>query len=203
MITRLANLWDRLMGSFWFLPTLMLVAAMLLGGLLPVSENKSWISVRGGDWLHTTPAGAKRLVGDCWGNDHCGWGGVFHHHGHAFHRVVAIRLACAPPSIARSRDADGSCAFLGTTVYCLFVLLHVEEVGPSASVPHLSVLVGIGLAVASTFVLIYFIHDVAESVRRLILSLVSQPTLRHPSTVCIPSGLARVPAMMTRRHSRR
>jgi uncharacterized membrane protein len=33
-------------------------------------------------------------------------------------------------------------AFLGTAVYCLFVLRHVEGVGPTAFVPHLSVLVG-------------------------------------------------------------
>ncbi len=48
MRTRLTNLWDRLVGSFWFLPTLVLVAAMLLRGLLPAFENEAWISVRGG-----------------------------------------------------------------------------------------------------------------------------------------------------------
>jgi hypothetical protein len=55
MTARLANLWDRLAGSFWFLPTMILLAAMLLGILLPVSENERWIRVSGGDWLQTTP----------------------------------------------------------------------------------------------------------------------------------------------------
>jgi len=54
MITRRTNLWDHVVGSFWFLPTMILCAALLLGTLLPVSGNEQWIRVRGGEWLHTT-----------------------------------------------------------------------------------------------------------------------------------------------------
>ena len=40
MRTRLTNLWDRLVGSFWFLPTLILVAAMLLRGFCPFLKTR-------------------------------------------------------------------------------------------------------------------------------------------------------------------
>lgn len=121
MITRLANLWDRLMGSFWFLPTLMLIATMLLGGLLPVFENKSWIRVRGGDWLHTTPAGARNVLSVIAGAMITVAGVVF--------SITMVTLSIASSQfgsrVLRHQLRDRATqmalgAFLGTTVYCLF-----------------------------------------------------------------------------------
>jgi uncharacterized membrane protein len=53
--------------------------------------------------------------------------------------------------------------FTSTFLYCLLVLRTVRGGDGDARVPHISVTVGVALAVLSVGVLIYFIHHVAES----------------------------------------
>jgi uncharacterized membrane protein len=55
--------------------------------------------------------------------------------------------------------------FISTFVYCLLVLRTVRGVEGASAVPHLSVAVGVVLALASIGVLIYFIHHVADAMR--------------------------------------
>ncbi len=55
--------------------------------------------------------------------------------------------------------------FISTFVYCLLVLRTVRGVEGASAVPHLSVAVGVLLALASIGVLIYFIHHVADAIR--------------------------------------
>lgn len=54
--------------------------------------------------------------------------------------------------------------FISTFMYCLVVLGSVGGNGESAFIPHLSVTIGIMLAMASLGVLIYFIHHVSASI---------------------------------------
>jgi uncharacterized membrane protein len=55
--------------------------------------------------------------------------------------------------------------FIATFVYCLLVLRTVRGTEGSSFVPHLSVALGVLLALASIGVLIYFIHHVATAIR--------------------------------------
>lgn len=55
--------------------------------------------------------------------------------------------------------------FISTFVYCLLVLRTVRGTEETSFVPHLSVAVGVLLALASIAVLIYFIHHVATAIR--------------------------------------
>ncbi|WP_291852481.1 DUF2254 domain-containing protein [Bradyrhizobium sp.] len=55
--------------------------------------------------------------------------------------------------------------FISTFAYCLLVLRTVRGTEGASSVPHLSVAVGVLLALASLGVLIYFIHHVANAIR--------------------------------------
>jgi uncharacterized membrane protein len=55
--------------------------------------------------------------------------------------------------------------FISTFLYCLLVLRTVRGMEDNTYVPHLSVTLGVALAVASLGVLIYFIHHVAESIQ--------------------------------------
>jgi uncharacterized membrane protein len=55
--------------------------------------------------------------------------------------------------------------FMATFMYCLIVLRTVRGLEDTRVVPHLSVTVDILLAVASSGVLIYFIHHVAASIQ--------------------------------------
>jgi uncharacterized membrane protein len=57
--------------------------------------------------------------------------------------------------------------FIGTFTYCLLILRTINGTGPEDErfVPHISVTVGLGLAMASLGVFIYFIHHAAESIQ--------------------------------------
>lgn len=55
--------------------------------------------------------------------------------------------------------------FIATFAYCLLVLRTVRGTEESSFVPHLSVAFGVGLALASLGVLIFFIHHVATAIR--------------------------------------
>jgi uncharacterized membrane protein len=55
--------------------------------------------------------------------------------------------------------------FVATFLYCLLVLRTIRRADESAFVPHLSVTLGVLLAVASLVVLIYFIHHIAISIQ--------------------------------------
>ena len=54
--------------------------------------------------------------------------------------------------------------FTATFIYCLLVLRTISGVENSIFVPHISVLVGLGLSITSLAVLIYFIHHVSQSI---------------------------------------
>jgi uncharacterized membrane protein len=68
--------------------------------------------------------------------------------------------------------------FIATFVYCLLVLRTVKGVEGASFVPHLSVAIGVVLAIASLAVLIYFIHHTAHSIRieTLLASLAEETT---------------------------
>jgi uncharacterized membrane protein len=55
--------------------------------------------------------------------------------------------------------------FVATFLYCLLVVRTVRGLEDTRVVPHLSVTVGVLLAIANLGVLIYFIHHVAMSIR--------------------------------------
>ena len=87
--------------------------------------------------------------------------------------IVALTLASSQfgPRLLRNfiRDRGNQIVlgtFIATFVYCLLVLRTV--VSPSDGVPfvpHLSVTIGVGLAVTSLAVLIYFIHHIAVTIQ--------------------------------------
>lgn len=84
--------------------------------------------------------------------------------------------------------------FIATFVYCLLVLRTVRGTEVSSFVPHLSVAVGVLLAIASLAVLIYFIHHVATSIR--IESVLAELAAETRSTIdrLYPARLGRSPA---------
>ena len=55
--------------------------------------------------------------------------------------------------------------FISTFVYCLLTLRSIRSVEDGKFVPHLSVTLGIGFALLSLGVLIYFIHHVSSSIQ--------------------------------------
>jgi uncharacterized membrane protein len=86
--------------------------------------------------------------------------------------VAALSLASAQfgPRLLHNfmRDTGNQVVlgtFTSTFLYCVLVLRTVRGLEDNTYVPHLSVTLGVVLALASLGVLIYFIHHVAESIQ--------------------------------------
>ena len=86
--------------------------------------------------------------------------------------LVALSLASTQlgPRLLRRFMRDSTTqvvlgTFIATFLYCLLVLRTIRRVEEVAFVPHLSVTLGVILAVASVGVLIYFIHHVSVSIQ--------------------------------------
>ena len=86
--------------------------------------------------------------------------------------LVALSLASSQlgPRLLRNfmRDTKNQVVlgtFVATFVYCLLVLRTIRRAGVDVFVPHLSVTIGVVLAIVSLGVLIYFIHHVSVSIQ--------------------------------------
>lgn len=131
--------------------------------------------------------------------------------------LVALSLASSQlgPRLLRNfmRDTANQVVlgtFVATFVYCLLVLRTIRRVDEVAFVPHLSVSIGVLLAMGSIGVLIYFIHHVSVSIQadevvarvsreledgisRLFPGQLGKPgseTANAPNEVGLPAGFA-------------
>jgi uncharacterized membrane protein len=166
--TRLINLAERLHGSLWFIPTLMVAGAFVLGlGMVGLDDDlkaRGILKIPG--VYGGGPEGARAVLATIAGSMITVTGVTFSI------TIVAMTLASTqfgPRLLAHFlRDRGNQFvlgAFLATFMYCLMVLRRVNGLEDSEFVPHLSVSLGIVFGVASLFVLIYFIHHSAQAIR--------------------------------------
>lgn len=165
---RLIALWDRLRSSFWFMPSGMTAAAVLLAyGLVEADARLGAEGVRDLGWLYTFgPEGARAILSAVAGSMITVAGLTFSM------TMLTLQLASSQfgPRLLRDfmRDRGNQVVlgtFVATFVYCLLVLRTVRGTEGASNVPHLSVSFGVLLALASLALLIYFIHHVATSIR--------------------------------------
>ena len=159
--------WERIRSSFWFLPTVMAVGAVVLSFFnVAVDEQVTrWLLDRG--WTFTGGGdGASALLGVVAGSMITLAGVVFSM------TLVALSLTSSQlgPRLLRTfmRDTVTQVVlgtFVATFLYCLLVLRSIRLAHDVAFVPHLSVTLGVLFAVASVGVLIYFIHHVSVSIQ--------------------------------------
>lgn len=159
--------WDRLRTSFWFVPSLMMLATTALAlGLGRLDERLTSRFVTETAWLWKGgPEGARTLLGAVATATITVASTVFSI------TIVALTLAANQfgPRLLRGFMADrgNQCslgAFLATFVYCLLVLRSVYGDAASPFVPHLSISVAVVMALLDVGVLIYFIHHVSSSI---------------------------------------
>ena len=165
----LANKWDSLSGSFWFLPTLMVIAAIGLSlmtiHLDRATVNENWLATLG--WTFSRgPEGSRALLATVAGSMMTIASVTFSI------TIVALQLASSQfgPRLLRNfmRDRGNQVAigtFIATFTYCLLILRTVNGTDSEQFVPHISVTVALMLALISVGVLIYFIHHSAESIQ--------------------------------------
>lgn len=165
---KLGKLWDSLHSSFWFVPTLMLVLALGLSFVtIGIDQRRETNIIEQLGWAYSLgPSGSRAILSAIAGS-------MMSVATTAFSiTIVALQLASSQfgPRLLRNfmRDTGNQVVlgtFIATFVYCLMVLRTINGVEENEFVPHLAVTVGIGLAIASIGVLIYFIHHSAASIQ--------------------------------------
>ncbi len=164
---QILSVWDRLRSSFWFLPSLMAGGTLVLAFVtVAVDEAVADKWMREQRWAYTGGAeGASAVLGTIAGSMITVAGLVFSL------TLVALTLASSQfgPRMLRNfmRDTTNQIVlgtFISTFLYCLLVLRTIRREGEGAFVPHLSVTLGVAFAMASLWVLIYFIHHVSMSI---------------------------------------
>lgn len=168
MRAQLFKYWERLNSSFWFLPTLMAFAAVALSFVTVAVDREAtdhWLRYL--DWAYGGGAeGASAVLQTIAGSMITIAGVVFSL------TLVALSLASSQfgPRLLRNfmRDRSNQLVlgtFIATFLYCLLVLLQIRRLDEGAFVPSLSVTLGVVFALASLWVLIYYIHHVSVSIQ--------------------------------------
>jgi uncharacterized membrane protein len=166
--TWLRKYWDRLRSSFWFIPSLMACAAIALS-FITVALDKTvaerWLQSH--SWAYTGGAEGASLVLSTVAASMITIAGVVFSM-----TLVALSLASSQlgPRLLRNfmRDTANQVVlgtFVATFVYCLLILRTIRREDEVAFVPHLSVTIGVLLALVGLGVLIYFIHHVSVSIQ--------------------------------------
>jgi uncharacterized membrane protein len=177
MKTKLTNLAEQLRASLWFLPTVLLTGAFALGlGMVRLDET---LKIQGSSlpWIYQGgPEGARAVLAAIAGSMITVTGVTFSI------TIVALTLASTQfgPRLLQHfmRDRGNQFVlgiFLATFLYSLLVLRRVNGVDDQRFVPHLSVSLGIVLAILCLGFLIYFIHHAARNIHAdQVISLVAR-----------------------------
>lgn len=165
MVTYLTYIWDKLRGSYWFLPAFFSSLAILLGVLVPEYEPELLVFFPDElpQWLETTTDASRTTLSVITGTMFTVAGTVFSI------SVVTLSLTSQQfgPRLLRSFMSDLTTQFtlgllIATAIYSLLVLRIVANPSSMESYepPHLSLLLALVLTVVSAGTLIFFIHRI-------------------------------------------
>lgn len=202
---KLTALWTGVRDSFWFVPAVMVVVALVLAEqAVNVDERVGLSALRGLPWVYGGSAdGARAILAAISGS-------VIGVAGTTFSiTIAALSLASSQmgPRLLEhfTRDRGNQFTlgtFIATFAYGLLVLRTVRGGDESPFVPHLAVTLALGLALLSLAVLIYFIAHIAGGINvGRVVRLVSDELVgtieaqfpergRHPAPAAPPLPLA-------------
>jgi uncharacterized membrane protein len=167
MKTWLSNWWERLRGSYWFVPSLLAIGAIGLSALtlhIDTTINPRW--ARNTAWIWAGGAeGARSVLATIASSTITVAGVVFSI------TIVTLTLASSQfgPRLLRNFMNDRGTqfvlgVFVATYLYCLLVLRAIRGTDQIKVVPFLSVTCGVSFAVVSVGFLIFFIHHISRSI---------------------------------------
>ncbi len=179
----LLSITEKLRYSYWYIPTLMALAAIELAFLTLQMDTRSWnyeFFSQIGLFYTGDASSAASLLSTLAGAMISIAGSTLSV------ALVIFTLASTQygPRMLRNfmRDKGNQITlgtFVATFIYALIVLRFTSNNGENSAVPHLSISVAVGLALISLGVLIYFINHAPTSIRGVhIIHLVSQE-LQH------------------------
>lgn len=174
MRSRLLNFFSELRESYWYIPLLLAIAALLLSILtLRLDHIFVWNWLQTIGWFHSgNPEGARAILSTI-ANSMITVAGV------TFSMtIVAVAFAASqvgPRLISNfMHDRINQITlgiFIATFLYCLFVLLALIDIDKNiisqtegVFTPQISLHVAVLLVISSIIVLIYFFHHIPESI---------------------------------------
>jgi uncharacterized membrane protein len=179
-MTRLRSWWLELQGSLWFLPSVMLCAAVALAvalvelqGVVTDDLSAHWPRLFGAG-----ANGARAMLAAIATSMITVTGVVFSI------TVVALSLATSQysPRLLRNFMSDRPTqavlgAFVSIFAYCLIVLRTIRSPDEGDFVPSIAVLGGVVMAFVGVGLLVYYVHHVASSIQvSSVLSRISTET---------------------------
>lgn len=158
--------WQAVRASYWFVPSIMVILAIILGAtmvwldsgpLAGLFNELTW-------YQQSKPDGAREVLSAIAGSAITVAGVAFSI------TIVAISFAAnqyGPRILTNFMSDRGNQftlgTFIATFVYCLVVLRTIYS-GDTDFVPQLAIVVALFLALATTSMLIFFIHHVPQSI---------------------------------------
>jgi len=168
LVTLSFSWWQKIQGSFWFLPTAMVLAAVTLALILIAIDSRYEMSFID-DWtllFGASASGSRDLLSTVASSMVTVAGVVFSI------TIVALSLTSSQYTsrVLRNfmRDKLNQSVlgvFVGIFAYCLVVLRVIRGGDEGAFVPSLAVVVALGLAFVGIGYLIFFIHYIAVSIQ--------------------------------------
>lgn len=168
MQTRILHYWESLRTSFWLIPSLLVIVAVVLSfDAVSIDRIFDFGSQRFfGLFFSVSHEGARSVLTTIAGSMMTVAGVTFSI------TIVVLNLASSQfgPRLLRNFMQDKATqfvlgTFLATFLYCLLVLRSVGTGPDNSFVPNLAITVSIVLALFNIGVLIFFIHHVATSIQ--------------------------------------
>lgn len=197
----LLSLWESVRASYWFVPSTMSIAAIVLSVVIVWVDgaiSEAWLEKV--PWLYSgTPSGARTLLATI-ANSMIGLAGVVFSI-----TIVALTLASGQfgARLLRNfmRDKGNQITlgtFLAAFLYCLLILRQIQDSnadGGQSFVPQLGMLVAVLMALAGLGVLIFFIHHTAASIQAPNVIAAVSLELHHAIDTLYPEKLGTRPEL--------
>ncbi|MEN6671115.1 DUF2254 domain-containing protein [Psychrobacter sp. B38] len=165
---RLRNLWQQLIGSYWFIPTACVLAGLLLAPLLlTVDQYFDRDAVREITFAFTGNDDAARAIMTSIA------GAVLGVAGTTFSITIAVLSMASSqfgPRLLRNFLTDTPNqfvlgAFIGTFSYSLLVLKSIHKYDVDFGVPQLAVTFAIVMAIICALLLVYFVQHMVHAIQ--------------------------------------
>lgn len=166
MYTRILNTWSQFRESFWFLPSLLIIAAIITAFLM-IGFDKSYGSevVKRLPFLEMSPPAARSILSSIVAAMVSTTGVVFSI------TIVALSLSSSHFGSRLIRTFRNRLSthfalgiFVSTSLFCIIVLASIRELDALQFVPTTSVALGIVLSVVCLMTLVYYIHDTSRAI---------------------------------------
>ena len=165
---RLTNLWQQLIGSYWFIPTLCVLVGILLAPILvTIDQHFNRDMVREITFAFTGDDDAARAIMTTIA------GAVLGVAGTTFSITIAVLSMASSqfgPRLLRNFLTDTPNqfvlgAFIGTFSYSLLVLKAIHKYDVGFGVPQLSVTFAIIMAIVCALLLVYFVQHMVHAIQ--------------------------------------